>query len=119
MFARVPSFLPVARELAEPAAARESAFHPSAEMESEILRLVNKYGRDTVETGLAAVQDYVERSVRQRIAAGKEQRGYQPHDSDILPFGWGSSNPLAELNIYLTRSKFTPSIYRLSTRAGR
>lgn len=35
----------------------------------EILRLVNKYGRDTVETGLAAVQDYVERSARQRIAA--------------------------------------------------
>src|SRR6266568_293823 len=37
--------------------------------EREILRLVNKYGRDTVETGLAAVQDYVERSVRQRIAS--------------------------------------------------
>lgn len=37
--------------------------------EREILRLVGKYGRDTVETGLAAVQDYVERSVRQRIAA--------------------------------------------------
>lgn len=35
----------------------------------EILRLVSKYGRDTVETGLAAVQDYVERSVRQRLAA--------------------------------------------------
>ncbi|MCW6509677.1 hydantoinase B/oxoprolinase family protein [Lichenifustis flavocetrariae] len=37
--------------------------------EREILRLVGKYGRDTVETGLGAVQDYVERSVRQRIAA--------------------------------------------------
>ncbi len=37
--------------------------------EREILRLVGKYGRDTVETGLAAVQDYVERSARQRIAA--------------------------------------------------
>ena len=35
----------------------------------EILRLVDKYGRDTVKTGLAAVQDYVERAVRQRIAA--------------------------------------------------
>ncbi|PIK70816.1 methylhydantoinase [Methylobacterium frigidaeris] len=37
--------------------------------EREILRLVEKYGRDTVETGLAAVQDYVERAVRQRLAA--------------------------------------------------
>src|SRR5258707_1806172 len=37
--------------------------------EREILRLVGKYGRDTVETGLAAVQDYVERSAHQRIAA--------------------------------------------------
>ncbi|TNC10314.1 hydantoinase B/oxoprolinase family protein [Methylobacterium terricola] len=37
--------------------------------EREILRLVAKYGRDTVETGLAAVQDYVERAVRQRLAA--------------------------------------------------
>ncbi|XWN31248.1 MAG: hydantoinase B/oxoprolinase family protein [Devosia sp.] len=37
--------------------------------EREILRLVDKYGRDTVMTGLAEVQDYVERSVRQRIAA--------------------------------------------------
>jgi N-methylhydantoinase B len=37
--------------------------------EREILRLVGKYGRDTVEAGLAAVQDYVERAVRQRIAA--------------------------------------------------
>lgn len=35
----------------------------------EILRLVEKYGRDTVKTGLAEVQDYVERAVRQRIAA--------------------------------------------------
>ncbi|GGE07494.1 N-methylhydantoinase [Aureimonas endophytica] len=35
----------------------------------EILRLVAKYGRQTVETGLAEVQDYVERAVRQRIAA--------------------------------------------------
>jgi N-methylhydantoinase B len=37
--------------------------------EREILRLVGKYGRDTVSMGLAAVQDYVERSMRQRIAA--------------------------------------------------
>lgn len=37
--------------------------------EREILRLVGKYGRDTVEAGLGAVQDYVERAVRQRIAA--------------------------------------------------
>ncbi len=37
--------------------------------EREILRLVGKYGRDTVETGLSEVQDYVERAVRQRIAA--------------------------------------------------
>src|SRR5438445_210724 len=56
---------------------------------------------------------------RKRRADCEQQRGYQPHDSGILPFGWGSSNPLAELNIYLTRSKFTPSIYRLSPRPGR
>jgi N-methylhydantoinase B len=37
--------------------------------EREILRLVGKYGRETVETGLGAVQDYVERAVRQRLAA--------------------------------------------------
>ena len=37
--------------------------------EREILRLVSKYGRDTVETGFAEVQDYVERAMRQRIAA--------------------------------------------------
>ncbi len=38
-------------------------------MRTRILRLVGKYGRTTVETGLAAVQDYVERSARLRIAA--------------------------------------------------
>ena len=37
--------------------------------EREILRLVGKYGRETVETGLSEVQDYVERAVRQRLAA--------------------------------------------------
>lgn len=37
--------------------------------EREILRLVGKYGRGIVETGLSEVQDYVERAVRQRIAA--------------------------------------------------
>lgn len=35
----------------------------------EILRLVDKYGRDTVKAGLSEVQDYVERAARQRIAA--------------------------------------------------
>ena len=35
----------------------------------EILRLVGKYGKDTVVNGMAAVQDYVERAARQRIAA--------------------------------------------------
>jgi N-methylhydantoinase B len=35
----------------------------------EILRLVAKYGKDTVVAGMAAVQDYVERACRQRIAA--------------------------------------------------
>ncbi|MEO1687523.1 MAG: hydantoinase B/oxoprolinase family protein [Pseudomonadota bacterium] len=35
----------------------------------EILRLVEKYGVDTVEAGFAEVQDYVERSVRRRLAA--------------------------------------------------
>ncbi len=41
----------------------------TAVCEREILRLVGKYGRETVETGLSAVQDYVERSARARIAA--------------------------------------------------
>jgi N-methylhydantoinase B len=35
----------------------------------EILRLVDKYGKETVVNGMAAVQDYVERAARQRIAA--------------------------------------------------
>lgn len=37
--------------------------------EREILRLVDKYGLETVEAGMAEVQDYVERAVRQRLAA--------------------------------------------------
>jgi N-methylhydantoinase B len=37
--------------------------------EREILRLVGKYGRETVETGLSEVQDYVERAMRQRLTA--------------------------------------------------
>jgi len=37
--------------------------------EREILRLVDKYGKDTVLTGFADVQDYVERALRQRLAA--------------------------------------------------
>jgi N-methylhydantoinase B len=37
--------------------------------EREILRLVDKYGRETVETGLSEVQDYVERAMRLRLAA--------------------------------------------------
>jgi N-methylhydantoinase B len=37
--------------------------------EREILRLVDKYGCETVTSGFAAVQDYVERAVRQRLAA--------------------------------------------------
>lgn len=36
--------------------------------EREILRLVDKYGRDTVLTAFGEVQDYVERLTRQRIA---------------------------------------------------
>ena len=47
----------------------QSQYQATMVCEREILRLVDKYGRDTVETGLAEVQDYVERSVRQRIAA--------------------------------------------------
>ena len=35
----------------------------------EVLRLVDKYGKDTVLNGMAAVQDYVERAARQRIKA--------------------------------------------------
>ena len=37
--------------------------------EREILRLVRKYGREQVKQGMNEVQDYVERAVRQRIAA--------------------------------------------------
>ena len=37
--------------------------------EREILRLVGKYGKDTVLTGFSDVQDYVERALRQRLAA--------------------------------------------------
>lgn len=37
--------------------------------EREILRLVAKYGVGTIKLGMAAVQDYVERAMRQRIAA--------------------------------------------------
>jgi N-methylhydantoinase B len=37
--------------------------------EREILRLVAKYGKETVVAGFADVQDYVERAMRQRIAA--------------------------------------------------
>ncbi|WP_114913013.1 hydantoinase B/oxoprolinase family protein [Acidibrevibacterium fodinaquatile] len=37
--------------------------------EREILRLVEKYGKETVLTGFADVQDYVERALRQRLAA--------------------------------------------------
>lgn len=37
--------------------------------ERELQRLVAKYGRDQVTHGMDAVQDYVERAVRQRIAA--------------------------------------------------
>src|SRR5260370_7769967 len=36
--------------------------------EREILRLVNKYACDTIQTGLPAVQDYAERSARHPIA---------------------------------------------------
>lgn len=36
--------------------------------ERELQRLVGKYGRDQVTQGMDAVQDYVERAVRQRIA---------------------------------------------------
>ncbi|HEY4044763.1 MAG TPA: hydantoinase B/oxoprolinase family protein [Rhodopila sp.] len=37
--------------------------------EREILRLVGKYGKDTVLSGFADVQDYVERALRQRLVA--------------------------------------------------
>lgn len=37
--------------------------------EREVLRLVEKYGKETVLTGFADVQDYVERALRQRLAA--------------------------------------------------
>ncbi|GGD29507.1 hydantoinase B/oxoprolinase family protein [Aureimonas glaciei] len=47
----------------------QSQAEATAVCEREILRLVGKYGRNTVETGLSEVQDYVERAVRQRIQA--------------------------------------------------
>ena len=37
--------------------------------ERELLRLVEKYGKETVVTGFAEVQDYVERALRQRLSA--------------------------------------------------
>jgi len=37
--------------------------------EHEIIRLVGKYGKDTVVTGFGDVQNYVERAMRQRLAA--------------------------------------------------
>ena len=36
--------------------------------EREILRLVDKYGKDTVVTGMKEVQDYVEAATRQRLS---------------------------------------------------
>jgi N-methylhydantoinase B len=47
----------------------QSQAQATAVCEREILRLVGKYGCETVEAGMAAVQDYVERAVRQRLAA--------------------------------------------------
>lgn len=50
----------------------EGDLHAQAEAtrvaEQEILRLVEKYGKDTITTGFTEVQDYVERLTRQRIA---------------------------------------------------
>jgi len=50
----------------------EGDLHAQAEAtrvaEQEILRLVGKYGQDTIATGFTEVQDYVERLTRQRIA---------------------------------------------------
>ena len=50
----------------------EGDLHAQAEStrvaEREILRLVEKYGRDTVVTAFSEVQDYVERLTRQRVA---------------------------------------------------
>ncbi len=50
----------------------EGDLHAQAEAtrvaEQEILRLVGKYGQDTITTGFSEVQDYVERLTRQRIA---------------------------------------------------
>jgi N-methylhydantoinase B len=40
----------------------------TAVCEREVLRLIKKYGKDTVKQAMSGVQDYVERIVRQRIA---------------------------------------------------
>ncbi len=81
--------------------------------EREILRLVGKYGRNTVQAGFAGVQDYVEHVLRQRLSALPEQaiacvfnneylltggRDLRRPDKptfmfyDWLPGGWGGRN---------------------------
>ena len=47
----------------------ESQIEATRVGEREILRLVAKYGKEVVKAGMAAVQDYVERAVRQRLTA--------------------------------------------------
>ena len=47
----------------------QSQAEATAVCEREILRLVGKYGCDTVTAGFAGVQSYVERVLRQRLAA--------------------------------------------------
>jgi N-methylhydantoinase B len=69
----------------------EGDLHAQAEAtgvaEREILRLIDKYGRETVLTAFAEVQDYVERLTRQRVAelpdGSWETEDYMDYDPSV------------------------------------
>lgn len=67
--------------------------------EREILRLVGKYGRETIETGLAEVQDYVERAMRQRLAALPDGEW---ETQDFIDRDPGSAEGLIPIKVKLT-----------------
>ena len=82
IFARVPSFRPAARELATSAASFAS---PSAEMESEILRLVNghRHSMGLTPVQMNTLESTVARLHSQNMASGK------------IPFGHSGFNERA------------------------
>lgn len=60
--------------------------------EREILRPVDRYGKDTIVAAMAEVQDYVESIVRHRVAERSTARGRPPTTSTPTPAaGRGSS----------------------------